>query len=191
MSEIKLRVLVVAVAVLAAGLYFHQRSARCELVIDAKRASPAAAGDVAGVSAASTAVDTPIRMILPDASTAAALNLGYAPFEWKPEGWASVVPMPPGIAIESLVSVNAANAGAIKLQLLDERCAAPVDIGVFLPSSSVPLLTGSLSSREQRELVLPLAEIQQADRLLVRVAMSKVAENNYFCNVGVSFEGAR
>lgn len=166
------RYLVAGTVVCAAGYTAH-RVQTCRVV----GAYPTAA--VPGATA------KPV-LAYPDAQVVQRLNLGYEVYTQDAEGGMTVVPLPPGVALQTTLVLPAAQHRRLSLTLANDKCAAPVSYKVWRIDSNRALGHGQLTPQNRQQQV-GLAGAQ-GNALAVQVAMAEGARNNWFCNVSLGWD---
>lgn len=186
-----LRVIVVMVFVSLAAyglrVLTHRdaKPAKPQTTLLAPHVSAAEVAPVAGTAQTGTAHG----LIYPNAVARRALQLGYSVFDVHPDGSMMAVPLPPGSAWQTMVSIDPTGHGRLVLAPLRKECNFPVMVGLYRTDHGAELWHVELSPHgTSANRVIDLAAIGAKDPLLVTFKMADGAKNNWSCNVNLSWD---
>lgn len=170
--------ILVVLAIIAASLYFVHRLEQCSIA-GVQPAPVATPGGPAAVSAPSAAT---ADLVYPDAKAREALRLGYEVYQAHGDGTYMVLPLPPGTALRTTLSLQAQKP-ALKVEMADARCAAPVQVRVYRADRREPVAERTLQAGAKSGPVrLPLEALEGLPALLT-FEMATEAKNNWNCNL--------
>lgn len=178
----KLPRLLVLIAVVCAAGYAGARMRACRVVGVAPVALTPAALPATGVPAG--AQDNPV-LVYPDAQVRERLKLGYKLYTQDAKGRMAVLPLPPGAALQTTLVLPSSSHKFLVFRLANDKCASPVAYKVSRFDRAKLLGQGRLSPQSRQQAVDSAGA--QASLLVVQVRMAEGAQNNWFCNISLSW----
>jgi hypothetical protein len=187
--------IVIVMTVLCAGAYglhlmqppSHPASSGATIV--APRLVVADGASAARPASAVDATQTGSALIYPDALAATALHLGYEVFTRNADGSMMALPLPPGSAWRTMLALKAAGHRRLVLAPSHPECAFAIRVDIHRADRSEPVWQAELPAHSSpAKQVVDLAKLGDADPLLVSLAMTDGAQNNWSCNVTLAWD---
>lgn len=128
-------------------------------------------------------------LVYPNAPAATALHLGYEVFTREADGSMMVLPLPPGTAWQTMVALDTAGHRRLVLTPMQAECAFAVVVEARRADQSKPLWHVELpahSAPAKQE--VDLAQLGDANPLLLSFKMADGAQNNWSCNVAMTWD---
>lgn len=174
-------------AIVAASLYFvHRVQERSIAGVQPAEPTPAAQPAPAPAAVPGGAAQVP-ELIYPDAKASRALALGYEAYTAHGDGTIMVLPLPPGTALQTTLSLTAAKP-ALRVEMTDARCAAPVHVAAYRVDRREPVATLTLqASAQSGPQRLDLGGLGGGQPALLTISMAAQAQNNWHCNLSLAW----
>lgn len=149
-----------------------------------------AVADVAPATGASAA-NADSALIYPDAMAATALHLGYDVFSRGADGSMMALPLPPGTAWRTMLALKASAHRRLQFSPMHPECAFAIRIEVRRADRADPVWHAELPPHSSpAKQVVELAKLGGTGPLLVSLAMADGAQNNWSCNVALTWDDA-
>lgn len=150
------------------------------------------AGSSTPAGATSASLSQPyVALIYPDRQSADSMHLGYEVFTHAADGSMMALPLPPGTAWHTMLSLAPADHRRLVLAPLQSECAFAVEVNIHRPDSADPAWHGSLPAHSApAKQSVDLSKLPGSGPLLVSLAMASGASNNWSCNVALSWDDA-
>jgi len=178
--------ILVLIALLCAAGYTLLQIRRCNVigVVTPAAGALAPSSRIAGDGAMP---ESNSALVYPNASALQALKLGYSVFETHPDGSMMAVPLPPSTALQTTLSLPAAGHRRLLLAMSNPRCASAVAVEVFQPAQHDPIFRGELAAHGASAPLSVEADKAGGGPLLVSINLAAGAENNWYCNIALSW----
>lgn len=130
-------------------------------------------------------------LVYPDALARTTLHLGYEVFTRNGDGSMMALPLPPDTAWQTTVALKTAGHRRLVLAPMQAECAFAVTVEASRVDRAAPIWHGALPAHSApARQVLDLAQIGGGDVLLVSFRMAEGAQNNWSCNVAMTWDDA-
>ncbi|MGN2242007.1 hypothetical protein ACFWZU_00710 [Frateuria sp. GZRR33] len=135
------------------------------------------------------AVPPKFDLVYPSDDVEKSLRLNYKTYQRLTDGSIEVVPLPPGTAIGTLVSLTAPHKGSLHVELSRRECAPGVDIAAYRADQREPFYQGQMSYASHRQTVdIKIDADRYPAEFILDLAMPRTAQHNWFCNVSVTWQ---
>lgn len=184
--------ILVAIAVLCALGYTFHRFQTCQIV--GTKAPEASDPVAASLSAVRPSVKSPQadQLRYPGPSALASMKLGYEVLHTNADGSVMVLPLPPGMALQTTFMLSPAGHHNLSVVGANNKCASGIDVNVYRLDRENPVFSGSISPPPKKApLLIDIETTKLSDPFVVTVKLARGAQNNWFCNVLFSWDSAR
>jgi hypothetical protein len=123
-------------------------------------------------------------LVFPTSSVQKALQLNYKTYQHFTDESIEVVPLPPGAAIGTLISLTTHREGSLHFELSRRECVPGVDVALYRADQREPFYRGQLSYAGNHHAVdVKIKADRYPAQFILDVSMPKNAQHNWFCNV--------
>lgn len=188
------RVLVV-LAVLAAIGYTIHRVQTCQIAFVANPPNMRVSNTQDNTPRAGSSYSFPdlgeVRLVYPDEAIESEVGLKYESFVHNPDGTMTLVPLPPGSALQSILEFKVKSTDPhdkLSVKLANRRCTYPVMVKIYDPESSHVLYGVNLGEQPMASSTsIDMNNLRNHKIILLTAAMSPAAKNNWWCNLTISW----
>lgn len=189
------KILVVMAVLCALGYTFH-RFQTCQIVgasPSKEAATPIPAP--APAEAAQPAV-TPSQvdqmLVYPNHAALVSMKLDYEVARANSDGSIMALPLPPGAALQTTIMLSPAGHHNLSVTGANDKCVSGIDVNIYRLDQETPVYTGSiLPTPKKAPLVVSLEKSKVSDPFVVTIKLAQGAQNNWFCNVILSWDSAK
>ena len=126
------------------------------------------------------------RLVYPDDATIKVLNFEYSILSVPSPRSIIILPLPPGLALETIVSLTLPHSKSVKVKMIDNRCTSDIAISVYSPKKTVLIYSNILNKDSlSSESSFDTAIFGDQGTAIVALRLSPGAENNWYCNVSL------
>lgn len=187
------KILVVMAVLCALGYTFH-RFQTCQIVgaSPSKEEASASPASAEAAQPAATRSQADQMLVYPNHAALASMKLGYEVLHANSDGSIMVLPLPPGTALQTTFVLSPAGHHNISIAGANDKCASGIDVNVYRLGQESPVYTGSILPTPKRALlVVDLEKSKVSDPFIVTIKLAQGAQNNWFCNVMLSWDSAK
>lgn len=187
------KILVVVAVLCALGYTFH-RFQSCQIVganpdKQMVASAPAPSQPTQPAVAASPADSL---LVYPSHTALVSMKLDYEVVHANSDGSIMALPLPPGSALQTTVMLSPAGHHSLSATVPGEKCASGIDVNVYRLDQETPIFSGSIAPVPKRaSLLMDLEKSKVSDPFIVTVKLAQGAQNNWFCNVMLSWDSAK
>jgi hypothetical protein len=182
--------ILVAIAVLSALGYSFHRFQSCQIV----GASPGYKAVLTRPETAEAVPSNKIEQILiyPSHEALTSMKLDYEVAHTNSNGSIMALPLPPMAALQTTLMLSPNGHHNLLVAGANNKCEAGIDVSIYRLDQDNPVFTGSISSTTKRApLLIDFKNSKLSNPFIMTIKLEQGAKNNWFCNVVLSWDGAK
>lgn len=145
-------------------------------------------GNVAAATHPETPMAPKFNLVFPTGGVEKALQLNYKTYQRFTDESIELVPLPPGSAIGTLVSLTTPREGSLHVELSRRECVPGVDLALYRADQREPVYRGQVSYTGNHHAVdVGIKADRYPAQFVLEVSMPKSAQHNWFCNVSANW----
>lgn len=186
------KILVIVAVLCALGYTFH-RFQSCQIVgaNPDKQAAASIPAPVQPTQPMATVSSADPLLVYPSHAALVSMKLGYEVAHANSDGSIMALPLPPGLAFQTTIMLSPAGHHHLSVTVPNEKCASGIEVNAYRLDQESPVYSGNIAPVSKRApLMMDLETSKVSDPFIVTVKLAQGAQNNWFCNVTMSWDRA-